>query len=145
MRLLISASTVPHRGKESEERLTADTCTQKTAEGMKAAEPHTDIKVSCCGTWQRWGFNRVATILSVIGRKSKAKDTETLSNRCDACAKYKHKKGVADFSSCHKTHADQKLCHKKTCSLSVGSMEPSGTETFFCRSVSEHGLHCRQY
>ena len=88
--------------------------------------------------------NGIVTVLSVNGRNSKVIDTETLANHCDACAKHKHKKGVAEFEQWHKTHTQRKLCEKNQTG-SAGSMEPAGTETIFCRSVTKYGLRYTRY
>ena len=84
------------------------------------------------------------TVLSVNGRNSKVIDTETLANHCDACAKHKHKKGVAEFEQWHKTHTQRKMCEKNHTG-SAGSMAPAGTETIFCRSVTKYGLRYTSY
>ena len=88
--------------------------------------------------------NGIVTVLSVNGRNSKVIDTETLANHCDACAKHKHKKGEAEFEQWHKTHTQRKLCEKNQTG-SAGSMEPAGTETIFCRSVTKYGLRYTRY
>ena len=128
-------------------KLVASACMQEAALEMKTTDPHTDIQVSCDGTWHRRGFsskNGIVTVLSVNGRNSKVIDTETLANHCDACAEHKHKKGVAEFEQWHKTHTQRKLCEKNHTG-SAGSMEPAGTETIFCRSVTKYGLRYTSY
>ena len=132
---------------EKATKLVASASMQEAAQEMKTTDPHTDIQVSCDGTWHRRGFsskNGIVTLLSVNGRNSKVIDTETLANHCDACAKHKHKKGEAEFEQWHKTHTQKKLCEKNHTG-SAGSMEPAGTETIFRRSVTKHGLRYMQY
>ena len=118
---------------------------QEAAQEVKTEDSPTCVKVSCDGTWHRRGFsskNGIATVLSVNGKNSKVLDTETLSNYCDSCAKQKHMKTDAEFQAWLITHQD--ACQKNHTG-SAASMEPSGMETVFRRSVERYDLQYTEY